>query len=380
MGRLNLSSTLFLCYSYRKIWEKIMVRKLKELNFKPMMAIVILLLILVGCSSNEEAELNLQETPSEAREFLMGTYIVLRVYDEGKEEALGAAVARIEELDEKLTSNNTSSEIASINEAAGQNPVEVSEDVFPLIEVAAEYSAIENSGFDYTVGPITNLWRIGFDDARVPEPSEIEAVLPLVDYEKSELDAKNRTVFLTEENMRIDLGAIAKGYIADEIVKVFEDHNVTTAIIDLGGNVVVMGDSPTRETGGFNVGIQDPFSPRGEIVGAINLKNKTVVTSGVYERYIEKDDEIYHHLMNPDTGYPFENDLAGVSIVTDKSVDGDGLSTVVFGFGLEEGLDYVNRLEGVEGVFISRDKEIYTSEGLKENFNLTNDTFTWVNE
>lgn len=357
-----------------------MVRKLKELNFKPMMAIVILLLILVGCSSNEEAELNLQETPSEAREFLMGTYIVLRVYDEGKEEALGAAVARIEELDEKLTSNNTSSEIASINEAAGQNPVEVSEDVFPLIEVAAEYSAIENSGFDYTVGPITNLWRIGFDDARVPEPSEIEAVLPLVDYEKSELDAKNRTVFLTEENMRIDLGAIAKGYIADEIVKVFEDHNVTTAIIDLGGNVVVMGDSPTRETGGFNVGIQDPFSPRGEIVGAINLKNKTVVTSGVYERYIEKDDEIYHHLMNPDTGYPFENDLAGVSIVTDKSVDGDGLSTVVFGFGLEEGLDYVNRLEGVEGVFISRDKEIYTSEGLKENFNLTNDTFTWVNE
>lgn len=344
----------------------------------------LILFALVACTNGKETnpgkEVNLMEEPAERREFLMGTYIVLRVYDEGKDEALNEAVARIEELDKTLSSNATGSEIDAINQAAGQSIVEVSDDVFPLIEAAEKYSAIPDSGFDYTIGPITNLWRIGFDDARVPDRSEIEEVLPLVNYEKAELDADKQTVFLTEKGMDIDLGAIAKGYIADEVVEVLKEHDVTTAIVDLGGNVVIMGDSPTRDTGGFNVGVQNPDSTRGEIVGSINLKNKSIVTSGIYERYIEKEGKMYHHLMNPDTGYPFENDLAGVTVITDKSVDGDALSTVVFGFGLKEGLDFVNSQEGIEAVFVSLDEEIYTSDGITEDFNLTDETFTWVNQ
>ena len=349
-----------------------------------------LFFILVACSKGKEKEEKneehsqpeavLMEEPAERREFLMGTYIVLRVYDEGKEEVLDDAVARIEELDKKLTSNGPGSEIDEINEAAGKKAVEVSNDVFPLIEAAEKYSAIPGSGFDYTIGPITNLWRIGFDDARVPEPEEIAEVLPLVDHEKVELDADKQTVFLTEKGMKIDLGAIAKGYIADEVMKVLKKQGVTTAIIDLGGNVVIMGDSPTRETGGFNVGVQNPDSTRGEIVGSINLKNKSVVTSGIYERYIEKEGKTYHHLMNPDTGYPFDNDLAGVTVITDQSVDGDALSTVVFGLGLEKGLDFVNNQEDMEAIFISVDEDIYTSDGITEDFNLTNENFTWINQ
>lgn len=349
-----------------------------------------ILLLLVACSQenkkeeeNEtpsQSETTLMEEPAERREFLMGTYIVLRVYDEEKEEALDDAIDRIKELDKKLTSNGPGSEIGAINQAAGEEAVEVSDDVFPLIEAAEKYSSVPGSGFDYTIGPITDLWRIGFDDARVPEVEEIEEVLPLVNHEKVKLDADKHTVFLTEEGMRIDLGAIAKGYIADEAMDVLKDQGVTTAIVDLGGNVVIMGDSPTRDAGGFNVGVQNPDSTRGEIVGSINLKNKSIVTSGIYERYIEKEGKAYHHLMNPDTGYPFDNDLAGVTVITDHSVDGDALSTVVFGFGLEEGLDYVNSQDGIEAVFISLDDEIYTSDGVTNEFNLTDDSFTWINQ
>lgn len=338
------------------------------------------LFLLVGCNSTQETETVLLETPSEAREFLMGTYVVLRVYDEGKEEALDQAIQRIEELDKKLSSNDSNSEIDTINQAAGKHAVEVSEDVYPLIKASAEYSSIPNSGFDYTVGAVTALWRIGFDDARIPSDSEIQSVLPLVDYEKVELNDADRTVFLSEEGMRIDLGAIAKGYIADEVVAVLQEHGVTTAIVDLGGNVIVMGDSPTRDTGGFNVGVQDPFSSRGDIVGSVNLKNKTVVTSGIYERYIEEGDNFYHHLMNPDTGYPFDNNLAGVTIITDKSIDGDAYSTVVYGFGLEKGLEFVNQQEGVEAVFVSIDKELFTSDGLTDKFILIDKSYEWINE
>lgn len=336
-----------------------------------------LLLVLAACG-NKEQENTILETPYDGSEFLMGTYVSLRIYDEGKEEVLDEAFARISELSDKITTNEPGSEMEEVNQAAGEQAVVVSEDVFPLVETAAAYSALPNSGFDYTIGPITDLWRIGFDDARVPDPEEIEEVLPLVDHSKVELNADEQSVYLQEEGMRIDLGAIAKGYIADQVVELFKEAGVTTAILDLGGNIVVMGDSPTRDTGGFNVGVQDPFDLRGSYVGAINLQDKSIVTSGIYERYIEKDDEIYHHLMDPTTGYPFDNNLASVTIISDESVDGDALSTVAFG--LEEGLEYVNGLEEVEGIFITKDRDVYLSEGLKENFSLTNNDYTLINE
>lgn len=355
-----------------------MINSFKQLKIWGLLFSGFILVLLTGCNLMAD-EATLLETPYDQTEFLMGTYVSLRVYDEGKEYVLEEAFDRVEALADKITVNEPGSEMDAVNDAAGEEAMAVSEDVFPLIALAAEYSAIENSGFDYTIGPVTDLWRIGFDDARVPESEEIEAVLPLVDHSKVELDSENRTVFLMEDGMKLDLGAIAKGYIADEVKNVFQENDVTTAIIDLGGNVVVMGDSPNRDTGGFNVGVQDPFDNRGSYVAALNLQNQSIVTSGIYERYIEKDGEIYHHLMNPETGYPFENNLASVTIISDHSIDGDALSTAVFGLGLEEGLAYINDSEDVEGIFITKDNDIYTSEGLFDNFSLTNDAYTWVN-
>lgn len=351
--------------------------KLKSNKYWLSLFLSLVLVFLAACGASEE-ENTILETPYEQTEFLMGTYVSLRVYDEGKEEAIEEAFGRIAELADKITVNEPGSEMDKVNQAAGEAPVSVSDDVYPLIQTAAEYSKISSSGFDYAVGPVTDLWRIGFDDARVPEPEEIEAVLPLVDHEKVELNDEDQSVFLSEPGMLLDLGAIAKGYIADEVTAVFKDHGITTAIMDLGGNVVIMGDSPTRDTGGFNVGVQDPFDSRGAYVGSINLTDKSIVTSGIYERYIEQDGEIYHHLMNPETGYPFENELASVTIVSDLSVAGDALSTVVFGFGLSEGLDYVNAQEDVEGIFITKDREVFLSDGLGEDFSLTNDLYTLI--
>lgn len=351
---------------------------LRKCRIKRFITSLVLGFTLAGCGVSDEV--TLLETPYDQTEFLMGTYVSLRVYDEGKEEVLDEAFNRVAELADKITVNGPGSEMDKVNEASGLEAVEISEDVFSLIETAAEYSAIEKSGFDYTIGPITDLWRIGFDDARVPEPEEIEAALPLVDHSKVELDRSNHKVFLKETGMQLDLGAIAKGYIADEVKEVFMEHGVTTAIIDLGGNVVVMGDSPTRDTGGFNVGVQDPSDNRGAYIGAINLKDQSIVTSGVYERYIEKDGEIYHHLMNPETGYPLNNNLASVTIISDESIDGDALSTAVFGLGLEAGLDYVNKLKDVEAVFVTKENDVYTSEGLADKFSLTQEAYTWVNQ
>lgn len=339
--------------------------------------LLFVLLILSGCRSvTSENERSLATEPYEETEFLMGTVVRVTIYDQGKEKALSKAFTRIEELAQFITTeeDEENSIIKTINEAAGQKPVSVPSDLFNLIQSAVDYSKKTKGSFDLTIGPITDLWRIGFPEARVPEQAEIEHALSLINYNNVQLDKNNQTVYLTQEGMKIDLGAIAKGFITDETVTVLRENGVKTAIIDLGGNIFVMGNSPRDLNEDWQVGIQDPFEDRGTIIGSIPLSDQSMVTSGIYERYLEVEGSQYHHLMNPDTGYPFDNQLAGVSVVTTSSIDGDGLSTALFSKGLVEGLKYVNQLEGVDAVFVTKDKEVYLSNGLK-NFNLTNDTF-----
>lgn len=335
------------------------------------------LFMLVGCAKDDVV---LMDEPADRKEFLMGTYVIVQVYDEGKEEAIDLAFDRIKELEEKITVNEDGTELFQINQNAGKSSVKVSDDLFELLQKSAEYSESPDDGFDYTIGPIVDLWRIGYDDARLPSQDEIDAALSLVEHEHVQLNAEDKTVYLEKPGMSVDLGAIAKGYIADEAMQVLIDEGVTVAMVDLGGNLVIRGDSPKREEGGWNVGVQDPFSTRGEIAGFLNLKDRSIVTSGIYERYLEVDGVQYHHLLSPETGYPFENEIAGVTIISEKSIDGDALSTGVFSLGLEEGLAYVNGLEDIEAVFVTKDYDLYTSDGITDTFNLTNPAFNWVNE
>ena len=310
------------------------------------------------------------QTPHQDTEFLMGTVVTLSVYNKGKAGAVDDGFARVRALAKKITVNQKGSEVDAVNNAAGEKPVRVSDDVFRLIQYAKSYSERSNGAFDLALGPVTGLWHIGFPDARKPAQAEIDRVLPLVHYQDVVLNASKQTVYLKQKGMQLDLGGSAKGFITDEVVKVFKKDGVNTAIIDLGGNIFVMGHSPKATNRPWTVGIQDPKKPRGTSIGTVPGANITVVTSGIYERHLVVDGHNYSHLMNPRTGYPFENNLMGVSIVTKKSVDGDALSTATFDKGLRGGMAFIEKQKDAEAIFITKDKKVYVSSGLKGKFQL----------
>jgi len=345
---------------------------------------LILFLGIAGCNDKQketDSTGKIIDNPYSQTEFLMGTVVNIKIYNEGKKAVLDPVFERIRDLANKIQDSEENqedikTEIDAINEMAGIKPVQVSDDVYTLIKAGYTYSKDSQGSFDITIGPLTNLWHIGFDDARKPAQSEIDQILPLIDYNKIQLNDENKTVFLEEKGMVFDLGGIAKGFIADEVVELLKKNDVTSAIVDLGGNIYVLGQSPTGKD--WTVGIQDPFAPRGQTVGKLPLTNKSIVTSGIYERYIEVDDVKYHHILNPKDGYPYDNGLAGVTIISDKSIDGDALSTLVFSKGLKDGMDYVESLDGVDAIFITKDKTVYITSGIKNTFTLTNEQFTLV--
>ncbi|WP_271006432.1 FAD:protein FMN transferase [Listeria seeligeri] len=352
-------------------------------KWKIILSIIMLTLVVSACGNAKDE--TAKESPNDSKklidqpysktDFLMGTVVTLKIYDKDKEAVLDKGFDRIKELADKITTSDSgkTSEVDKINEQAGKKPVKVSDDIYYLIQEGLEYSENSGGSFDITIGPLTSLWHIGFSDARKPSQAEIDAVLPLINYKDVTMNDKDKTVYLEKEGMQLDLGAIAKGYITDETLKVFKEYKVTTSIIDLGGNIYVQGDNPNGNK--WNVGIQDPFSPRGSVIGKLPESNMSIVTSGIYERYLEVDGKTYHHILDPKTGYPFDNDIAGVSIVSKKSIDGDGLSTATFSKGIKGGMDYIEQFDGVDAIFISKDKKVYETSGLKGQFELTDKNF-----
>ncbi|WP_088840830.1 FAD:protein FMN transferase [Listeria sp. ILCC797] len=334
---------------------------------------LIFILLLSACSGEKE-QVELLDQPYSKTEFLMGTVVTLKVYDKGKEEAIDKSFERIKKLAAEITTSDAGkSEIDKVNQNAGIKPVKVTSDMFYLVEEGIKYSKASDGDFDITVGPLTDLWHIGFSDAKKPTEAEIQAVLPLIDYKKVEMNKEEQSIYLPEKGMALDLGGIAKGYIADEVNKVMKGEGVTSAIIDLGGNIFVRGDNP--KGGNWTIGIQNPFETRGQTIGKLPGSDISVVTSGIYERYLEVDGVKYHHILSPFTGYPCNNELAGVSIVSKKSIDGDGLSTAVFMKGVKDGMAYVDSFKDVEAIFVTKDKQVYVTDGLKDKFELTDKAF-----
>lgn len=330
--------------------------------------------MLIACGGQTaNSHLAVVKTPLTRTESLLHTVVQLSVYHENQEEVMDKAVNYIKEMESLLSATIEGSDIYRINQAAGEEPVKVDDRTFELIEDALQTSKLSQGRFDITIGVINKLWNIGSENARKPDPTEIHLALPFVDYRKVQLDEKEKTVYI-EKGMSLELGAISKGYIADQVKELFEKEGITTAIINLGGNVVVMGTSPNHEQG-WRVGVQDPDQVRGATVGNVYQTNRSIVTSGIYERYIEVDGNIYHHILNPETGYPVENTISGVTVFSDTSIQGDALSTTLFIYGIEEGLNYINSLDGVEAVFIDKNHGVHLSDGLKESFILTNEEY-----
>lgn len=281
------------------------------------------------------------------------------------------------DIHNKMSSQMNSSEISAINKSAGIKAVNVSKDTFEVIKRAEHYSKITNHKFDISIGPVTSLWNIGNENARVPADKEIKPLLGLVNYKNIILDEKNSTVFLKNTGMKLDVGAIAKGYCADKVAYYLKTNGIEDAIINLGGNVYVFGKNNQGKD--FNVGIQDPTTPEQKPLGKLTLTDKSVVTSGVYERYVEKDGKVYHHMLDPETGYPFDNNLQSVTIIAKKSIDADALSTSTFGLGIENGTKLINSIDGVDAIFITKDKKIHTTKNLKGKLEISNPSFELAN-
>ena len=236
----------------------------------------------------------------------------------------------LRDIENKMSDTIPGSDVSKINNNAGSNFVNVSDDTFFVIKEAIKYSNLSDGNFDITIGPVS------------------------------------------------DLGAIAKGYAADIIVDYLKSNNVKSAIINLGGNIYTLGSKNNKEP--FTVGIQDPTLPRGNSIGNIKTTNKSVVTSGIYERYIQKENKIYHHILNPSSGYPFENELSSVTIISNKSIICDALSTSVFGLGLDKGLDLIESLDNTDAILITKNKEIYLTSNIENQFNLTDNSFKIIKE
>ena len=343
-------------------------------KFIALMMSLVLVMGITGCESTKEST---KSEPLSRLELFMGTAIKVTLYNGGSEETLDKVFDRILEIENLVSINKDNTELVDLNKNSGIKPVKLSETSYEIIKKGIHYSEISQGGYDITIGPLVKLWSIGLPEAKVPNDNEIEETIKNIDYSKVVMNDETKEVFLKDKNMMLDLGSIAKGYVADEVASMLKEENVDQAIIDLGGNIYALG----LKNGDTNwkIGIQNPFDSRGQAVGVLEVSDKSVVTSGIYERFLEKDGVKYHHILNPKTGYPFESNIAGVSIVSDKSIDGDALSTLVFTKGVKEGLEFVESLENIDAIFITNDKQVYSTSGVKDNFKILNNEFNLEN-
>lgn len=327
--------------------------------------ILLLAAPLFGCQAPKTT------SPVTRTSFLLNTVVTVTIYDSQDEALLDACMELCAHYETLFSRTLGTSELALLNEDAKKEanagkPLSLSEELSVLTEKGLEYSRLAEGAFDITVEPVSSLWDFSSGEAIVPSRASIQAVLPLVGYQKLQLG--QQSVSFSRAGMGLDLGAVAKGYIADRIRDYLVSQGVQSAMVNLGGNVVCIGSKP----GGvpFRIGIQKPFSGRNETIAYMELSDISVVTSGVYERCFEADGQFYHHLLNPKTGYPYENHLISVTILSPYSVDGDGLSTACFALGLDRGMELIDSMEGVYGIFITDDYEIYYTEGFHEHISV----------
>lgn len=308
---------------------------------------------------------------------LMGSPILLKLFDDNA--TLAAQVFRLIRHQENiLTVNRAHSEVMAINHAAGKTAVSVSREVFDLIQCAHQVSLLPDSLFNFTIGPLVKRWKIGFQGNRVPPQHELARLIALTDPHQVELDPARLSVFLRQPGMEIDLGAIAKGYIADVVRGFLRHQKVERALINLGGNVQTLGAPP--QAAGWSVGLKTPFGRSDELIGVIEVVGKSVVTSGVYERYFELDGRCYHHILDARSGYPLDNELLSVTVISDRSLDGDIYTTLLYGLGVEKSLIALPELPHIEAIFVTRDGEVICSSSRQFTFRLLDERYQLITD
>lgn len=287
----------------------------------------------------------------------LGTVISLTIYGHQDEELLDKTYQLIKHYEQLFTVNRDQSELMAVNHKAGIEPVQVSGVVYGLTKIALEKSK-EAFGFNAAIGPLVKLWHIGFSDAKLPTQAEIDEKLKIINPDRIILRDDEFSIFLPEKGMEIDLGAIAKGYIADRIKDFWDAYGISSGIINLGGNLLLVGEAPHQTDKKWRIGIRNPLTNDKKTVLQLLSGEGSVVTSGISERYLKVNDKIYHHIIDSKTGYPHHNQLASVTVLSQKSIDGEIETTRLF-FADGPIENWLTENPEVYGaIFISKDKKI----------------------
>lgn len=294
-------------------------------------------------------------------DFLLDTVVSVTVYEKDQTGIIDECLDAVRYYEKLFSRTDPESELYALNQ---RGRMEVSDELLEVIKTALHYCELSGGRFDITMGEVSAMY--GFSSPSPAKPSEkrIVSAMSHTGWEKIQIDGS--TVILTDPEAVIDLGAIAKGYIADRLADMLRAAGVESAIIDLGGNILCVGSKPDGSD--FKVGIQYPYGDSSTVIATANISGLSVVTSGVYQRYFQENGQVYHHILDPDNGYPVDNGLLSVSIISAKSLDCDALSTSVFALGLEDGMELVNSLEGVWAVFVDKDFNVYYSDGFEAEF------------
>ncbi len=317
---------------------------------------IILVLMQTGCQAPK------QQDPITKSTFLLNTIVTITIYDSTDESILNGVVDLCKDYENRLSRTIESSEISRLNNRNGQSVFTLTKETAEVLEKGIYYSTLTDGAFDITVEPLTSLWNFTSENPVVPDSTQIASAVKKVDYKSLSLEGTELT-FLSDDT-KLDLGAIAKGFIADKMKDYLLENGVKSAIINLGGNILCVGSKPDGTA--FKIGVQKPFKDRNETVASLEIRDYSVVSSGIYERYFEQDGISYHHILNPKTGYPYENDLISVTIISPYSVDGDGLSTSCFALGLEKGMELINSLDDIYAIFITDDYNLHYSNGAED--------------
>jgi thiamine biosynthesis lipoprotein len=323
--------------------------------------------LLQGCGSDEEKKVSKSG-------FYFDTIITVTLYSTEDDSLIDSCFALAGEYEDRFSNTIETSEISLINQAGGEY-VTVSDETIDLLTAGIAYGDISQGLFDITIGDLSDLWNFSeiaenlesedneADASVLPSDEAIQEALSHVDYQKIEINGNQ--VRLVDPASEIDVGGIAKGYIADQMRAYLNGEGITTGVISLGGNVLTLGEKEGDDV--YTIGIQKPFAETGTALGTIRVRDASVVSSGIYERYYRVDGQLYHHILDTATGYPVTNNLEQVTIISEKSMDGDALSTTCFALGLDEGMELVEDTAGVEAVFVTDDGEVHTSSGIGDD-------------
>ena len=306
--------------------------------------------------------------------FQLDTLITITIYDGSDPGVIRDAFDEISRLEGILSITAPGSDPDRLAQNAGESYVQVSDDTLYLLKECSRFSTISEGAFDCTVGPLVSLWGIKDSGGHYPSEDERKDALALINY-RDVLIEEGKRAMLKNAGMRVDFGAIAKGYIADKVKDLLISEGVKSAVLDLGGNIVLIGKKPDGSA--FRIGVRDPAGSAADYFAVFETTDTSLVSSGPYERYFVHDEKTYHHILDVRTGFPVDNDLLQVTIVSNLSVVGDGFSTTAFALGLERGLALLNDTEGVEGVFVTRDKTVYLTNGIGKEFRIVSNAYAF---